>query len=645
MRFTVERKMLAGLGAILLLMIVVGAVCDHSMSELSASSRRVERMQETRHSARDVLIAMDDLETGLRGYVITGQDPFLDPYHAASAVVDQRMAELSTQMGAGSGPSNPFAQLQSLIVAERDFSQSTVELRRSAGLEAAAAAIRGGRGKQLMDEIRGAIGLIVQTQDASLTADNQLAEQQARRTIWIIRAASVMGTLLVLGAYLLIHHDLGQRRRAENQLRESEERFRTLVDSAKDYAIYALDKEGCVQTWNAGARRIKGYEADEIVGQHFSRFYLPEDVRAGKPARDLMLASENGQYEEEGWRVRKDGSRFWANVVIARLTDDRGQHVGFSKITRDLTERQRAEEQFSSFFTYALDLLCIAGMDGYFKRLNPAWEKVFGYTPQELCATPYLDFVHPDDRGATLAVAKQVEAGERVLKFENRYRCKDGSYRWLTWTSVLSSDGQHYAAARDVTDSRNAANAIAELNAALGRQNAQLEAANKELEAFSYSVSHDLRAPLRGLDGFSQALLEDYAPRLDEEGRDHLNRIRAASQRMAQLIDDMLNLSRVSRVELSRRKVDLSQLARDVVQEIRGQSPQREVEVTIADGLTADADSRLMRLVLQNLFGNAWKFTAKQPAARIEFGSMEKDESAGVFRSGQRSRIRHGIRR
>jgi light-regulated signal transduction histidine kinase (bacteriophytochrome) len=168
-------------------------------------------------------------------------------------------------------------------------------------------------------------------------------------------------------------------------------------------------------------------------------------------------------------------------------------------------------------------------------------------------------------------------------------------------------------------------------NEELGQTTTQLEVLNKELETFSYSVSHDLRAPLRAMDGFSQALLEDYGGKLDDQGRDYLGRVRAASQRMAQLIDDLLNLSRVSRTEMRRGEVDLSTLAREIVEELRKTEPSRQVEAAVAPGLTASGDARLLRVVLANLLGNAWKFTRKKPQARIEFGLADKDGGQAYF--------------
>lgn len=170
-----------------------------------------------------------------------------------------------------------------------------------------------------------------------------------------------------------------------------------------------------------------------------------------------------------------------------------------------------------------------------------------------------------------------------------------------------------------------------DLEQRVGERTAELESANRELEAFSYSVSHDLRAPLRSIDGFSQALLEDYQDKLDDEGQNHLQRVRSATQRMAQLIDDMLDLSRVTRAEINREQIDLSALARSLPAELQKAEPGREVEFVIADGLVANGDARLLRIVLENLFRNAWKFTGKHQRAKIEFAVTQNNGNSAYY--------------
>ncbi|MBI3561993.1 MAG: PAS domain S-box protein [Gammaproteobacteria bacterium] len=314
-----------------------------------------------------------------------------------------------------------------------------------------------------------------------------------------------------------IARDITQQRAALDALRASEERFRILVEGVQDYAIFMLHADGRVASWNLGAERIKGYSAAEIVGRHFSQFYLPDDVAQGKPLRELACAAANGRVEAEGWRLRKDGSRFWANTVIAALYDSQGKLRGFSKVTRDVTEQRAIEQR-----------------------------------------------VH-------------------------------------------------------------------DLNRHLQSRNAELVAVNHELEAFSYSVSHDLRAPLRAIDGFSREVLESYADRLDAKGQGYLQRVRAASQRMGELIDDLLKLARITRTELQRSEVDLSTLAQEIFSEQRSRVPTRQIEMSIAPRLPASADPNLIRVALENLLSNADKFTARSERARIEVGSLQQDDEQVFF--------------
>ena len=184
---------------------------------------------------------------------------------------------------------------------------------------------------------------------------------------------------------------------------------------------------------------------------------------------------------------------------------------------------------------------------------------------------------------------------------------------------------------QEVEERKRAEEEIKKLNDDLKHHVTQLEEAYKELEAFSYSVSHDLRSPLRSIDGFSQALLEDYGGKLDGEGRDYLQRVRAGSQRMAQLIDDLLNLSRVARSEMSRVPVDLSRIAKDIANGLRKSDQERNVEFVISGGLTAQGDERLLRAAMENLFSNAWKFTSIHPRGRIEFGMARRDGQPVYF--------------
>jgi PAS domain S-box-containing protein len=267
---------------------------------------------------------------------------------------------------------------------------------------------------------------------------------------------------------------------------------------------------------------------------------------------------------------------------------------------------------------------------------NPSAERLFGWSEEELLGKPY-PLVTDEDWDEVVAEAQETRMGSTVIADHKRRR-KDGTevVVQVAHAPLTAPDGGVRGMSlviRDVTEQRQAEEALRRVNAELeqrvAERTAELTAANRGLQAFSYSVSHDLRSPLRALDGFSQALLEDYGPQLDETARDHLGRIRGASQRMAELIDDVLRLSRATRADLKRERVDVSAVARSVAAELALADPDREVDVQVEDGLVADADPQLFRVALQNLLENAWKFTRDAEAPRVEVAAAKLDGRAG----------------
>jgi len=299
-----------------------------------------------------------------------------------------------------------------------------------------------------------------------------------------------------------------------------------------------------------------------------------------------------------------------------------------------ITERKLAEAEFNRFFSLSMDLMCIANADGYFKLINPAFTHTLGWSAEEILGRPFLDFVHPDDRAATLReVERQITTGQNTFEFENRYLHQDGSWRVLSWKSVPQPGGMMYAVARDITERREAEEQIQKLNEELKQRADLLEMANKELEAFSYSVSHDLRAPLRAVDGFSQAVLEDYGPQLPEEGRRYLQTIREGAQRMGALIDDLLTFSRLSRTPLKKQEVNTGKLVRHILEELNSRREGRQVGIQIGDLPACQGDPALLKQVWINLISNALKYTRRRETAVIEIGcKLEQDENVYFVR-------------
>jgi PAS domain S-box-containing protein len=436
-----------------------------------------------------------------------------------------------------------------------------------------------------------------------------------------------------------------ERQRAEAALREHEARFRLLVEGVKDQAIFMLDPAGYIVSWHAGAECMQGYQADEIIGQHFSRVYRPEDRAQQRPEHELELAMAEGEVEAEGWRVGPDGVPFWAHVVITALRDEAGQVRGFVKVTRDVTARRRMEERlraseirYRRLFESARDGILILDAGTHtITDVNPFMVELLGYTRDEFLGKELWEIGVLKDAAASREAFRTLQA-TGYIRYEDLPLQTKGGARWdVEFVSNIYQEDGHpviQCNIRDITARKQADAEIHRLHADLEHRvrdrTVQLDALNHDLELFNASVSHDLQAPLRRIDSFVEALRDDYAARLEADGLQLIRHIEAATQRMHMLIDALLALSGVSRHEIAWQPVDLSALAHEIATDLHHRQPSRPIDWVIADGLTASGDPRLLRVVLDNLLGNAWKFTATTAQARIEVGEQAAPDGTSV---------------
>lgn len=296
------------------------------------------------------------------------------------------------------------------------------------------------------------------------------------------------------------------------------------------------------------------------------------------------------------------------------------------------------------FFSLSIDMLCIAGFDGYFKHVNPAWERTLGWTAGEMTGRPWSSFVHPDDLEPTAAAAgRQTEQGLEVISFENRYLARDGTYHWLLWNSRPCPEREEmHAIARDITDRKHAEvelkewnealeRVVAERTAALEQRATELAKSNAELEAFTYSVSHDLKEPLRTVEAFSQFVLEDYSDKLDDQGRDYLQKLANASARMKRLIEDLLALSRIGRRPDAPVAVDVGVVVSGIIEGMRAAFDEKRATIEVDDGLPLVAgDASRIEQIFGNLIANGIKFNASERPG-IVVGMRRIEEAHAVF--------------
>ncbi|MGE5594750.1 MAG: sensor histidine kinase [Hyphomicrobiales bacterium] len=357
-------------------------------------------------------------------------------------------------------------------------------------------------------------------------------------------------------------------------------------------------------------------------------------VREMQGAEDDLLARETARADDSVDRTALITSVIVGVAVLVLL-------LSYLFLYGEIRRRRRAEAGLARSLAAARDLYHHApcgyhelDADGRVVSMNETELGWLGYTIDEVRGRPFDDLVVPVNTTSGVVTNLPLPGQGDHREVELQLIRKDGStFPVLAATRVIDrGDGAtRRMTVFDISDRRMTEDTIRQLNDELRVHAHQLEVANSELEAFSYSVSHDLRAPLRTIDGFSSALVEDYSDVLDDDGKHLLDRIRNATRHMGQLIDDLLALSRVARAELVRQHVDLSAMARSVAEELRASDPARNVEFVIAEGVTGDGDARLLRVVLENLLNNAWKYTARHETARIEFGATQANGATRYF--------------
>jgi PAS domain S-box-containing protein len=773
MKASVQNKVVLGFAMSLFALAVLGWLSYRTTENLIATQALVSHTHEVIATLELGLALLTDAETSQRGFLLTGDERFLIDCQAAQSKIGGWLEKIRQLTRDNSRQQQRLAALESLITQRLAVLNSRIKLRQEQGLQAAADAVALRQGKDLMLQVWESISEMRAEEDRLLADRQQAADLGAKSSILAIETGSILAGGLGLMAVLKIRRDLKLREQSEALLKHERYLLKELMDNAEE-DIYFKDRDGRFLRINRHhATRFGLGDPALAVGKTDFDFFTPEHAQQARDDEQTVMRSGRPfiQEEKETW---PDGRETWAATIKLPLRDAAGNVAGTFGLSRDITASRRSQEELDRFFALSLDFLCIASADGYFKRISPAVTDILGWSVGEFLARPFIEFVHPDDRDATRReVEKQVHAGEKVLRFENRYQHKDGSWRVLSWRSIPQPGGLMYATARDVTEQKAAeaelrrsravfenlfvslpglylvltpelkiaavsdaylkatmtrraeitgrglfeifpdnpgdpkATGTSNLRTSLNRvlknaepdtmaiqkydvrrpdgvfeerfwspvnspvlganreieyiihrvedvtdfvrqkqppaandaelrvrmeqmqaeiflssqkvqaANQQLEAVNKELEAFSYSVSHDLRAPLRHIDGFAE-MMQQTATTLDDSGKRYLSIISDAAKRMGALIDDLLVFSRMGRSEMRRSTVNLDELVAETRTELGRDLNGRNIQWEISSLPEVDGDRPMLKQVWVNLIANAVKYTGQRERAEIK---------------------------
>lgn len=407
--------------------------------------------------------------------------------------------------------------------------------------------------------------------------------------------------------------------------------YRRMIEEIEDYAIIMLDRKGFIQNWNRGAQKIKQYTEQEVIGKHFSIFYLPEDTAAGLPETLLGAALRNGRAYHEGWRKRKDGSRFWGSITITAIHDDEGETTGFCKVTRDLTDQKHAadnlresEERYARMVAEVQDYaIILLDSNGIIKNWNAGAEKIKGYKAEEIIGQRFDRFYSDADRESGLPYQLLGIATREGRATHEGWRIrKDGTRFWggIIITALHDPQGNVIGftkVTRDLTQKKIAEDKLAAYTA-------ELEQQNHELEQFAYVASHDLQEPLRKILAFSE-LIRGHIDDRNFVDR-YFAKLEASAMRMSELIRALLAYSRIGRDDAIMDEVDLSAVLAEVTNDLELLIEEKQAVINIGELPVLRGNHVQLRQLFFNLMSNALKFCEDKPVITVTAEKMPANE-------------------
>jgi PAS domain S-box-containing protein len=641
-----------GFGIGMLLVVMAAAMAFSYTRRMLETTTSLAHRQEVLGKIQELYADMSELSNGQRVYLITGDEQSLKGRGQLKAEAGDDAASARKLTSDNPNQQHRLDLLEPLIRQRIDWEEQLIGIRSTEGFPAAAQLMGTGQGIKLSAEILRLLNQMEQEEYRLLGLDRKQAEM-ASATAFSILPFGVFLSLAVLALGLsFLNAGVADQKQAEKALRASEAQLQTIVENLEEGVIVA-DLDGRLLQWNRAALQLHGYSSSEQDRRHFPELVDTFEIATLDglvlPVEEWPLARilRDKKLHNLELRLHRIGSD-WERIFDYGGTlvhDERGQPRLAIVTLVDITERKLAEanlwgseERYRSLFESNPNPMWVYDAETLsFLAVNAAAIRHYGFTEREFMAMTLKDIRPADDLPALMDNLSQ--AGEGLDETTQwRHRKKDGGLIDVEITShelIWLGRGASLVLINDITARKRAEEQLHQLNIELEervlQRTAELESANKELEAFSYSVSHDLRSPLRTVDGFSQAVLEDYGPQIPVEGRRYLQTIRDGAQRMGVLIDDLLTFSRLSRLPLHKQNVDLARMARDTFAELDSEKGERKIELKIGELPEVHGDPALLKQVWVNLLSNALKYTRKRETAIIEVGSKSDNGSAICF--------------